>query len=150
RDAGIDTLAEWSQSRGRKTILQIPGSFVWDLAYSSSGHVVFTRDDINGGVWAVPISLDTFQTTGEPVRLLEQGRQISLAEDATLVVGWVQPLPNRQLVWVDREGRFVATNGPPRRGLAYPRLSPDGRRVIAWAAPSIAQGDIWMFPTGRD
>ena len=149
RDGGIDTLAAWSRAGGRKNVAHLPGSFVWDVAYSTSGHVVFTRDDVSGGVWAFPFSLDTLQKTGEPVRLLEQGLQISAAEDATLVVGWVQPLPTRQLVWVDRAGRIVATNGPPLRGLAYPRLAPDGRRVVAWSGSSIAQGDIWMFDTGK-
>jgi serine/threonine-protein kinase len=54
----------------------------------------------------------------------------------------------RQLIWMDRSGTARGTVGHPDPTLAYPRVSPDGRRV---AVNRTVQGntDIWLLEGAR-
>ncbi|HXG89474.1 MAG TPA: protein kinase [Vicinamibacterales bacterium] len=55
----------------------------------------------------------------------------------------------RQLVWMDRTGRVLGRVGPPDdRGLAYPSLSRDGRRVVVSRAID-SGSDIWLLDVNR-
>jgi dipeptidyl aminopeptidase/acylaminoacyl peptidase len=54
----------------------------------------------------------------------------------------------RQLTWVDRSGTALGTVGAPDGTLRNPRLSPDGRRVVA---ERVVQGniDLWLLDGAR-
>ncbi len=55
----------------------------------------------------------------------------------------------RQLVWMDRTGRVLGRVGPTDdKGLAYPSLSPDGRRVAVSRAIDTGT-DIWLLDVNR-
>jgi Tol biopolymer transport system component len=52
------------------------------------------------------------------------------------------------LVWVDRNGIAVPTGAPPRRPYHFPRLSPDGRRVVV--SLHGIQNTLWTYdPAGN-
>jgi Tol biopolymer transport system component len=51
--------------------------------------------------------------------------------------------PRRTLVWVDRNGRETPVPGLPVRSYAYPRISPDGKRVALDIRDE--DEDIWVF-----
>ncbi|MCP5116235.1 MAG: hypothetical protein GY953_35860 [bacterium] len=55
-----------------------PGAYPF---YSTSGHL---STPVAHGLWAVPFSLDTLQTTGEAFPILENGRSPTVAADQTL------------------------------------------------------------------
>src|SRR5262249_28211132 len=76
------------------------------------------------------------------------GGDFSVSEDGTLVYidapGGV-PLNARTLVWVDRQGKEELIAAPPR-AYEYPRLSPDGTRVVLSSQDQEEDLLIWDFP----
>ncbi|MBI4264560.1 MAG: serine/threonine-protein kinase [Acidobacteria bacterium] len=122
--------------------------------YVSSGHIVFARE---ASLWAAPFDLDRLELTGPATPVLEGlnvpedtgAAQLALAGDGTLVY-----LPDtgnravdRQLVWLDRQGRANPIGAPPRT-YTYPRISPDGSQVAL-----DIQGenrDVWIWNVARD
>ena len=123
---------------GQFTVLAV-GAFP---VYSRTGHIVYQTNAYEGGLWALPFSLETLRATGERFRVAEGLADPSVAEDGTLAaVDFERPRP-RQLVWVDRTGRKLGAMGRPQQGMLHPRLSPDGRRAAVNAAEGGAV-DIW-------
>jgi hypothetical protein len=146
RAQGIDTIACWTPGGARKILLQKPGSRLWRPVYSPSGHVIFHLADAGGGLWAFPFSLERLGRTGEPFRISDLGAEPSVSLDGTLVLSLVgeDEWRERQLAWVDRSGRVVGTIGKPLPGLADPRLSPDGTRIVARAGVT-DDSALWLF-----
>ena len=117
--------------------------------YSSTGHIVYQTHDREGGLRALPFSIQTLGPTGEAFPIAQDVGFPSIADDGTLVYadfdagGGLQ-----QLVWIDREGRKLGEIGQPQESIGNPDLSPDERRV---AAPGIEgdNRDIWIHDTDR-
>jgi serine/threonine-protein kinase len=99
--------------------------------YSPSGHIVHGRADT---LMAVPFDLSGLTVAGAAVRVAEgvlvgygEGGQFSMSASGDLLY-----LPTdirrseRQLVWVDRQGRVEALP-VPARNFANPKISLDGR-----------------------
>ena len=131
-----------------------------DGRYLPSGHLVYVR---RGTLMAVPFDLDRLEATGGAVGLIanvmqsanqtseqfETGAgQFSVSGSGALVYlsGGIFPDPERSLVWVDRATGVVQTLPLPMKAYASPRLSPDGRRIVAWT-----QGDrkVWLHDLTR-
>jgi serine/threonine-protein kinase len=130
-----------------------------DGRYLASHHLVYVR---RGTLMAVPFDLDRLEATGgsvaliadvmqagnEPSEAFDTGAgQFSISASGALlyVPGGVFPNPERSLVWVDRAG--AAEPLPlPSRAYMSPRISPDGRQVLAWT-----QGDrnVWLHDLAR-
>ena len=53
----------------------------------------------------------------------------------------------RTLVWVDRQGREEPVGGPPRQ-YGWPRVSPDGTRLVVGIADP-ANIDVWVYDLAR-
>ena len=117
--------------------------------YVSTGHLVYAVED--GSVRAVPFDPTSFEVKGNPVPLIEGvavqrsgAANFSISNNGSLVcaldVGRGGPL--RSLVWVDREGREEPIAAPPRNYL-YPRVSPDGTRVVLDVRDG--ENDIWVW-----
>ena len=127
----FDTIDLWRPGGKRKTLLQIPGSELWRPVFSSSGNVVFHREDEGRGLWAFPFSLEKLERTGEPFRVSDVGVEPSADNEGTLVFSlrgsWIYG--PRQLTWVDRSGRITGVIGQPMSGLSQPHIAPDQQRV---------------------
>ena len=115
--------------------------------YSSTGHIVYQTNSGEGGLWALPFSIETLKPAGEAFPIAQNVGFPSIASDGTLVSADFRA-GRRQLIWVDREGRKLGEIGQPQLYIGYPDLSPDERRV---AAPGVEGGaqDIWIHDVDR-
>jgi serine/threonine-protein kinase len=116
--------------------------------YVPSGHLVFFRD---GALLASPFDVDRLVITGPVVRVVE-----NLAVDATMgapisavsAKGSLVYLPSgaggtTRLVWVSRQGVEQPITETARR-YQYPRLAPDGQRIVV-----TVDGDLWIWDIAR-
>ncbi len=145
--AGADTLGIWSGGKARR-MFESKGQNLDNPVYSPSGHILFERSPTNAGVWALPFSLKTLASTGEPFLVSPGARGPSVASDGTLIV-----LPPRRrrptsLAWTDRDGKILGRVDEPRhRGPAA--ISPDGARIVATEFTE-GKWDLWLYDLERN
>jgi len=116
--------------------------------YIPTGHLVYAAED--GSIRAVAFDAGRREVTGSPVPLVEgvavknQGAaNFDVSRDGRLVYfrgGAINE--QRALVWVDRSLREEPINAPLRT-YVYPRISPDGGRVVLDVRGE--QQDIWIW-----
>jgi serine/threonine-protein kinase len=120
--------------------------------YVPTGHLVYGAA---GTLRAVPFDLDRLQTTGASVPIVSPvlttasgAADFDVSANGTLVYvpGTVAPRPERELVWVGRDGKTEPLGAPPRAYL-YPRLSPDGTKVLLDIRDQ--DSDIWVWDLRR-
>jgi serine/threonine-protein kinase len=113
-----------------------------------TGHLVFVR---SGALWAVPFDRDRLDIVGTPAPVVEGVRiegggavQYALADDGSIVYvpGGSATGARRTLVWVNRDGQEEPLGMPPR-AYDWPRVSPDGRRVIV--DTGLDGGDLFLY-----
>ena len=125
-----------------------------DARYLPTGHIVYVVD---GSLFAVPFDVDSLETTGGPVPLVEGIPQAAanftgaahfdVAASGSLVyAAGLGSSEARTLVWVDRSGKEEPLGVPPR-AYTYPRLSPDGTRVALDIRDEMR--DIWIWDLAR-
>lgn len=117
-----------------------PGS---NPRYSSSGHLIYQALGPEGGVWAMPFSVDRLEPLGPAFPIVETGIDPSVAADGTLLyVDAPSPGP-QQLAMFNRAGTHVRRIGQPQDLIRSPSVSPDGERVVV---QGFEQGnyDIWV------
>jgi serine/threonine-protein kinase len=121
--------------------------------YAPTGHLVYSAA---GTLRAVRFDSSTLEVQSDPLPVVEQVRgmpsgaaQFAISQTGTLVyisgtgtVGGVQ----RPLVWVNRQGQREALKVPVR-AFVDPRLSPDGKQVIAEVTDE--GDDIWTLDVTR-
>jgi Tol biopolymer transport system component len=120
--------------------------------YAASGHLLIGSA---GGLLAVPFDPDRLEVRGNPVRVATGVRQkvgtfdFALSPGGALVYlsAGTAGSGERELVWVDAEGREEPVAAPPHP-YDYPRLSPDGQRV-AFSLNSEGQADLWSWDLER-
>ncbi len=102
--------------------------------YSPSGHLLYAR---SGSLYAAPLDLKKLELAGPAVPVVEGvlmsrntgAAYYTLSETGTLAyVPGVAVDGQRQLVWVDRQGKETPLPLPPRSYL-YPHLSPDVKQL---------------------
>jgi len=120
--------------------------------YSPSGHLVYARA---GSLVAVPFDVDKLEVTGNPIVVIDGvsmspiggNAEFSLSRDGALLYapGGMEGI-DRQVVWVDRQGRAEPFIETPR-AFSDVRFSPDGR----FLAISIAAGNdsVWVHDIAR-
>jgi len=128
----------------RKLLLHYPGDSLGDPVWSPSGHLVFTRELVASGIWAVPFSLDDLEISGEPFLVAAEGSRPSIAEDGTLVYTAGVHQSSVQMAWFDRQGNELGIIADLQTTRPFPALSPDERQV---AVTANAEGgrEIWVY-----
>jgi eukaryotic-like serine/threonine-protein kinase len=151
KDTAADTIAVWTGAGSPKVLFQMPNSYLGQICYAPSGHVIFERRDDTGGIWAFPFSLVKMERTGDVFRVAEQGSLPSIAADGTLAYSPADAEHTvlRQMVWVDRSGKIVETVGSPMASLRGVELSPDERRITAISTGVDGSDALWVFDTAR-
>ena len=115
-----------------------------DARYVPTGHLVFLRQ---GSLMAAPFDLDRLQVTGQPVpvgigvvQALNTGSsfphetaagQFSISDSGSLayVAGGIAPDQQKQLVWVEQDGREAGDALPFTAPFLAARVSPDGTSI---------------------
>jgi serine/threonine-protein kinase len=108
--------------------------------------------DEGGTVTALPFDVRRLRVTGEAVPVLQgvdqgDGDAAKFAVAAGVAVHVAGRRSDRRLLFLDRRGQARVAI-PDARRYAFPRLSPDGRRV-AVAIASSAGSDIWVVDPAR-
>ena len=140
----------------RRKIVARGGQSPWYLASSNgAGHVLYIN---KGTVFAIPFDLDTLETHGTAVPVLNDvaysalvgSGEFDVSRTGTLVCrrssGGTSALATVQ--WVDPSGRKEPLRATP--GVYQdPSLSPDGTRV-ALTVTEGGSSDIWVYDPRRD
>jgi Tol biopolymer transport system component len=117
----------------------------------ASGHIVYERRRGQRGVWAVPFSPATLETTGEAFPVVLRGQNASAANDGTLVYVQDDPYEKVQPALIDRTGNVVKLFGEPQTMLPMFSISPDGRRAVFTVGDTRAgKGDLWVYDLERN
>ena len=122
--------------------------------YDKSGHLLFVRQGI---LLAQSFNPETFALAGDPYSIAEKVESFALpgiaafsvSDNGVLAYGVGQSAGTAtRLTWVDRQGKFLGTVGPPAsyRGVS---LSPDGLQVAAHRHEGDG-GDIWVTDLKRN
>jgi eukaryotic-like serine/threonine-protein kinase len=111
------------------------------LLYATTGAVSavqFDENTLNVHGAAVPILaqvVTTYPFNAVDARIARNGTMVYIPGDASRTT-------RRTLVWVDRIGHEIPI-GVPAHAYMYPRISPDGSRVVAWVNEYVS--DLWMW-----
>ena len=113
-------------------------------ARASSGWVLWERES---RLVAQRLDVAKAALVGEPVTLADGVDGVSVAATG-LVAYRTAGASQRQLTWMDRSGTARGTVGDPDASLLNPRVSPDGRRVVASRTVQSNQ-DLWLLDGTR-
>ena len=126
---------------GRAQRLEVQGTYPLGML---DGRLVYA--DQTGTILAVPLDLETGRVNGAPVSLVSgvatasRGSAVAaLSASGSLVYASGGQMASLVLASASGEERFPAE----ARAYAYPRYSPDGRRVAVTIAPG-ASSDVWV------
>jgi eukaryotic-like serine/threonine-protein kinase len=120
--------------------------------YAASGHILYAR---GGALFAVPFDAKRLEVTGASFPVAEGvfqntngGAGYAVSKNGTLLyAGGGVLLPERSLVWVDRQGAVTAV-AAIKRPFSGPSLSPDGRRVAVTVEAQTY--DVWVLDIDRE
>jgi serine/threonine-protein kinase len=138
---------------GTRTLILEGGS---DARYLSTGHLAYARGNT---LLAAGFDATRLTVSGEAIAVAEGLRRTntpgsdsaaanySVSDEGTLafLTGGASA-DRRLLVWVDRQGREIPLEAPPR-AYVYPRISPDGTRAAVRIRDQ--QRDIWTWDFER-
>jgi serine/threonine-protein kinase len=119
--------------------------------YVSSGHLLYATPQRAGTIMAVSFDVERLVVTGTAVPVVEgvltdrgDYAHWSLARSGMLVYapGGFKAAEN-DLVLVDRNGVATLVGAPPQRPYRFPRLSPDGQRIVV--ALEGIQTTLWIY-----
>jgi eukaryotic-like serine/threonine-protein kinase len=113
-----------------------------------TGHLLYAS---GGTLFASAFDIRRLQTKGKAIPVVETGGLVDfdVSAQGTLIYQVIQPAEERQLVWVDRNGR-EASLGAPSRPYIYPRISPDGNRVALDMTVDGVDGNGWIWDMRRE
>ncbi len=132
----------------RVKIVRVEGQRLFNPQYCSSGHVIYRRAGQNGGVWAVPFSIDKLEVTGEPFLVAADSSYPSIAKDGTMV--YLRGASDSEFVlrWTDRNGAVGDSVTTRSSAFGQPSLSPDESR-LAVVSNDGDEIDIWIHDMSR-
>jgi predicted Ser/Thr protein kinase len=132
----------------RKTLIK-GGTFG---RYAATGHILYVR---SGTLFAVPFDAKRLIVTGNPFPIAQGifensngGANYAVSGNGTLLyAAGGMHMPERSLVWVDRQGTKSPVTGI-KRPFGAPQLSPDGKRIALVVEAETY--DVWILDTERD
>ncbi len=130
---------------GQRKPIAMPKTLFRTVVYSTTGHILFEQQ---GGVWALPFSLERLEATAEPFLVRPNVVRPSVTSDQTLVMIPAQVDEPKELVWIDRNGKMSEPLSRSTPGLREMRLSVDGRRIVA-SVGNGASTDIYRYDAAR-
>jgi serine/threonine protein kinase len=141
----------YSVAAGKRKNLHHGGFYA---RYLPSGRVVYMHE---GSLLTIPVDLDRMETTGQPVRVLDNvatnngtgGAQFSFSQTGNLVyLAGGSTLQDMYLDWMDRQGNFTHLRRIPAQYFT-PVFSPDGKH-IAFSMPDGGRNDVWVYAWETD
>jgi serine/threonine-protein kinase len=132
----------------RKVLLEVPQLRLYRPRYSATGHILFRRPGANGGVWALPFSLESLEVTGEPFIVAAASTHGSVADDGTLVYLSGSGENTYVVRWLSRDGTVSEPLSEPGPSRLFPAFSPDGRRVVV-SEFTDENVDLWIYDLAR-
>jgi serine/threonine protein kinase/Tol biopolymer transport system component len=148
REDGFDTIGTFSAGGERGVVLRLEGQNLFNLTWSSSGHLLFRRSGNAAGVWALPFDAETLEATGDPFLAAPGGSTPAGGRGGTLAYMRGGPSRETLLALLDRSGEVRETTGDPALYLHFPTLSPDGR----WIVCGLREGEtrnLWLVDVAR-
>jgi serine/threonine protein kinase len=129
RESGApDTIAVFHDGE-LKEVFRLEGQRLFRPTYSRSGHLLFSTQTDDAGIWAVPFSLEELEATGGPFLVLAHGALHSVSATGSLLYAATETVGENELVWIGRDGRVLSRIGQPQMMMNNPRLSPDEEHV---------------------
>jgi Tol biopolymer transport system component len=124
--------------------------------YAPTGHLIFARGST---MLAQPFDVHGLEFVGEPVSIgieiptgsnISGLRSVSVSADGTLAYR-ADPSSATDLVWVDRTGAVQGTLAAGDYWQLAPRISADGRHVLAgrYDAAAVNAGNLWVLDAER-
>ena len=133
-------------SDGQITDLNVEGV---NPRYLPTGHVIFGR--VEGRVYGMAFDASHFRVSGPIVPLVEDvvvnnggATQLAVSRDGTMAYRSGRFL--RRMVLVDRRG-VAQPLLQELREYAFPKISPDGKRIAVAIGASTLTSDTWIFDT---
>jgi len=145
--ADIDVV---SLKTGKRTTLHHGGFFA---RYLPSGHLVWVHQ---GVLYAAPFDLGRLALSGEPQPVVEDihsgtdtGGDFTFSQTGIFVYSSAKGELQRSIFWLDSTGKTRPLQSAP--GLyAFPRFSPDGKRLAFSLDDGHGHEDIWVRDLERD
>ena len=119
--------------------------------YAQPGYLVFWSE---GSLLARKFDVENRTLGDELIRVADQVRPIwpatglfAVSQNGLLTyLSGETTIRSTELVWVDRQGEFLQSVGPPSQ-YYFPRISHDGRRAVVDQSTQLA--DLWIFDLTR-
>jgi serine/threonine-protein kinase len=144
----VSVVAQSLRSGRRNTLLRGAGLPHY---ISSTGHLLYTQPKKPGTIMAIAFDPANASVIGTPAAVIDDvltyrgdTAHLSAARTGTLVYapgGFREP--EGDLVYVDRKGVGTPVGTPLARPYGYPRISPDGRRIVV--AINGVQNSLWIY-----
>ncbi|MEN8006333.1 MAG: protein kinase [Candidatus Krumholzibacteriota bacterium] len=129
-----------------KQVVAYPGDSINNPVWSPSGHILFERNQVADGIWAIPFSLDKLEVSGEPFLVAAGGSSPTVSVDGTLVYTAGVHQFQVQLAWYDRQGNFIESIADVSTSRPFPTLSPDDTQILLSCTTDDGR-EIWLFDT---
>jgi Tol biopolymer transport system component len=125
------------------------GEDISDLAYSPTGHLLYRQAGAGGGIWALPIDVESKVARGNPFLVVPGGRYPSIAPGGTLACVLSGTAGKGQVVQVDRSGLVVRTIGNSDQYFGSVTTNRDGTKLILAKGESSTSRELWIYDTER-
>ena len=143
----VAIVAQSLKTGERQTL--IPGAS--EPHYVSTGHLLYLQPKLPGVLFAVPFDAEKVKITGTPVPVIEDvltprgdSASWSLSRSGMLVYAPGGLLQEKSdVVLVSRNGIAAPLGPPPGRAYHFPRISPDGRRLLVTLQG--VQNTVWLY-----
>jgi serine/threonine protein kinase len=148
RSTGSPDRIELYANGERRVLLEVTDLRLYRPRYSASGHILFRRPGANGGIWALPFSLESLEVTGEPFIVAAASAHGSAADDGTLVYLSSSGEGSYVVRWLSRDGTLSEPLSEPGPARLHPGFSTDGKRVVL-SEFTDENVDLWIYDLVR-